>query len=78
MTGAERLRDALWSYAKGEISAEDWTPNACRAVFAAAGIPLTDGQLEVVAKVFRQTPFYGGNFTLDANRLLAALAEVQP
>ncbi|WP_280465974.1 hypothetical protein [Nocardia brasiliensis] len=71
-----RLRDALADYAKGDIHAQDWTPEACAAVFAAAGIEIPADRRKAVERIFRQTPFSAGNFTLDAKRLLRA-AEVQ-
>lgn len=69
------LRDALAAYGNGGGTAEDWTPAACRAVFTAAQIELTERQFEAVAPVFRKLPFYGGSYTLDAKRLLKAAKE---
>jgi hypothetical protein len=67
------LRDALIDYAKTDRIVEDWTPEACRRVFAAAGIALTERQFEAAAKSFRQLPFRGGSYTADAKRLLKAI-----
>ncbi|WP_330253091.1 hypothetical protein OG874_00300 [Nocardia sp. NBC_00565] len=71
----QALRDALIAYAKTDTVAEDWTPDACRQVFADAGITLTERQLEAAAKTFRQLPFHGGSYTADAKRLLKAIKE---
>ncbi len=70
----QRLRAALADYARGDIAVDvDWSPEACTAVFAAADIPVPDARRDAVAKAFRRLPFYGGNYTLDAKRLLAAM-----
>jgi hypothetical protein len=68
-----RLRNAIARYARGDVSPEDWTRDACAAVFEDASIGLTAGQLTAAATVFGRLPFYGGNFTADAKRLLAAV-----
>lgn len=72
-----RLRDALADYAKGEIHAQDWSPEACVAVFAAAGIEIPADRRAAVERMFRQTPFCAGNYTLDAKRLLRTAEAAQ-
>ncbi|MET8648446.1 hypothetical protein [Nocardia aurea] len=70
----QRLRAALADYAKGDIAVdEDWSPEACSEVFAAAEITVPADRRAAVAKAFRKLPFYGGNYLLDAKRLMKVL-----
>lgn len=73
----KRLRDALAVFAKTELPTgadQTFSPGNLRKVLATAEIELTPTQFEAAAIAFRQTPFYGGNYTLDARRILKAAA----
>lgn len=72
---AGRLRAALALFAKELIGADDKTFGRanCRVVLDEAGIETTDAEFDRVAVAFGQMPFYGGNYTLDARRLLKAM-----
>jgi hypothetical protein len=60
-----------WTGAAAE-SAEGWR-DLTRTAFADAGIQLTDEQFTRAWRATRQCAFYGGNFTLDARRILRAV-----
>lgn len=75
------LRDALRDFAHGKgPSGQDllvgntaFTAESCDWVFNRAGIDIPEDKADAVRIAFRRMPFHGGNFTLDARRLLAAL-----
>ena len=78
-TRTAALRDALRDFGhgggphhRGRPSGFDET--ACRWVFDRAGITIPTDRFDAVQTMFARTPFYGGNYTLDAQRLLRALA----
>ena len=65
------LRDAIAAWAK-EDPRTDFGEESAREVFAAASLTFTDEQFTRAALEFRRLPFYGGNYTLDARRVLKA------
>jgi hypothetical protein len=70
-----RLAAALKARAREEWSGgvqEGWQ-QLTRDAFVDAGIPLTDGEFEAAWRRAWQCAFYGGNFTLDARRILRAV-----
>lgn len=70
-----RLRDALVVFSKDVSVTADrsFSPDDCRHVLGQAEIDVTPEQFDRAAIAFRQMPFYGGNYTLDAKRLLKAI-----
>jgi hypothetical protein len=70
---AERLRDALAAFAHDGRDDRTFGEENCRSVLAAAGVSTTPDEFERARVAFRQMPFHGGNYTLDARRLLKAI-----
>lgn len=72
----KRLAAAIKNHARDEapkgMSVEDAWRDYARTAFAEAEIELTDDQFRRAWRRLWQSAFMGGNYTLDAKRVLAA------